>query len=60
MNLDNISNQIYIVAFNEAKLQGHEFVTPEHILYSALLFDCGKDILENSGAEITSRFKRIF
>ena len=52
MNLDNISNQIYIVAFNEAKLQGHEFVTPEHILYSALLFECGKDILENSGADI--------
>ncbi len=30
MKLDNITNQIYIIAFNEAKLRSHEFVTPEH------------------------------
>lgn len=52
MKLDNITNQIYIIAFNEAKLRRHEFVTPEHFLYAALLFDSGKEILENSGAEV--------
>jgi len=52
MKLDNITNQIYIIAFNEAKLRGHEFVMPEHFLYAALLFDAGKEIIENSGANI--------
>lgn len=49
MKLDNISNQVYIVAVNEANLQSHEYVTPEHFLYAALMFDIGKDIIENSG-----------
>ncbi len=54
MKLDNITNQIYIIAFNEAKLRSHEFVTPEHFLYAILLFDSGKEIIENSGADISS------
>lgn len=54
MKLDNITNQIYIIAFNEAKLRSHEFVTPEHFLYAVLLFDSGKEILENSGADAAS------
>jgi len=54
MKLDNITNQIYIIAFNEAKLRSHEFVTPEHFLYAVTLFDSGKEILENSGADVTS------
>lgn len=52
MEMDNISNQIYFVAHNEAKLKSHEFVTPEHFLYAALLFDEGKSIIENSGGDI--------
>lgn len=52
MNFDNITNQIYIVAINEAKLQGHEYITPEHFLYAMLLFDIGKEILEQSGIDI--------
>lgn len=59
MNLDNITNQIYIVAFNEAKLQGHEFLTPEHILYATLLFDFGKNILEKSGVNIKNTIKDL-
>ena len=54
MKLDNITNQIYIIAFNEAKLRSHEFVTPEHFLYAVLLFDSGKEIIENSGANTSS------
>ncbi|MCL2702427.1 MAG: AAA family ATPase [Defluviitaleaceae bacterium] len=52
MKLDSISNQIYIVAFNEAKMQLHEFLTPEHFLYAALMFDAGKSMLEASGGVI--------
>ncbi|MDR1704275.1 MAG: AAA family ATPase [Clostridiales bacterium] len=52
MRLDNISNQIYIVAYNEAKLQSHEILTPEHFLYAAAMFDAGKSTLEESGGVI--------
>ncbi len=49
MNFDSITNQIYIVAFNEAKLQMHEYLCPEHILYSTLLFGLGREMIERSG-----------
>jgi len=52
MNLDTLTNQIYIVAFNEAKLQSHEYVTPEHFLYSMLLFDLSRDILKQSNVNV--------
>lgn len=52
MKLDNTSNQIYIIALNEAKLRRHEYIIPEHFLYASLLFDKGKELLENSGADI--------
>ena len=34
------------VAYNEAKASGHEFITPEHILYTALAFDNPREILK--------------
>lgn len=52
MKFDNITNQIYIIAVNEAKLQCHEYVTPEHFIYAMILFDAGKNILENCGADV--------
>ncbi|MCL2708627.1 MAG: AAA family ATPase, partial [Defluviitaleaceae bacterium] len=52
MKLDTLTNQVYVVAFNEARLQGHEYVTPEHFLYSALMFDLGKEIVAESGGRL--------
>lgn len=52
MKLDSISHQIYIVARNEAKLQSHEYVTPEHFLYAAIMFDAGREILAGSGGHV--------
>ena len=52
MNLDSFAGQVYVVSVNEARLQGHEFVTPEHFLYSALMFDAGKEIINVSGGNI--------
>ncbi|MCL2455931.1 MAG: AAA family ATPase [Defluviitaleaceae bacterium] len=49
MKLDNLVSQIYVVAVNEARLHGHEYVMPEHFLYSALMFDDGKEVVENGG-----------
>ena len=51
MHLDTFAGQVYVVTVNEARLQGHEFVTPEHFLYSALMFDVGKEIVEASGGD---------
>ncbi len=52
MKLDSICNQIYIVALNEAKMQNHEYLTPEHFLYAGLMFDCGRELIERSGGDI--------
>jgi len=37
-------------AYSEAKASGHEFITPEHILHTALTFDNPREILMNCGA----------
>ncbi len=52
MNLDNIADKIIYAAYNEAKFRNHEYFTPEHILYSSLFFDEGKDIILNCGGDI--------
>jgi ATP-dependent Clp protease ATP-binding subunit ClpA len=52
--LDDISNKIIIAAYNEAKKNSHEYMTPEHILFSSLFFKEGFEIIENSGGDIPS------
>ncbi|MCL2387081.1 MAG: AAA family ATPase [Defluviitaleaceae bacterium] len=52
MKLDNLTSQIYVVAVNEARLHGHEYVMPEHFLYSALMFDDGKDVVRGGGGNL--------
>lgn len=52
MELDSTSNRIITAAYNEAKFQKHEFLTPEHLLYSALFFDEGCEVIENCGGDI--------
>ncbi|MCL1843018.1 MAG: AAA family ATPase [Defluviitaleaceae bacterium] len=54
MKLDNLVSQIYVVAVNEARLHGHEYVMPEHFLYSALMFDDGKELVKNGGGNLES------
>ena len=38
-------------AYREAKDKGHEFITPEHLLYSALFFDSPRLLLEACDAD---------
>jgi len=40
-----------MAAYTEANTRSHEFVTPEHLLYSALLFEEGADIIRNCGGD---------
>jgi len=51
MKLDNLVSQIYVVAVNEARLHGHEYVMPEHFLYSALMFDDIKEFVKSGGGD---------
>ncbi len=38
-------------AYHEAKNKGHEYITPEHLLYTALGFDDPRFILESCDAD---------
>lgn len=46
-------------AYQEAKLKKHEYLTPEHVLYSALFFDQPRFILEECGADPDEVLKNI-
>ena len=52
MKLDNTTDTVIIAAYNEAKLQNHEYFTPEHVLYSSLFFNEGREIIENCGGNL--------
>ncbi len=52
MKLDRKLNNIILGAFYEAKQGKHEFVTPEHVLYSLLFSQEGMEIIEGVGGNI--------
>ena len=52
MNISRHVQAIISAAYNEAKLRGHEYLTPEHILYAALSFEEVQIILSGSGANL--------
>jgi ATP-dependent Clp protease ATP-binding subunit ClpA len=54
MRLDSETDKILTAAYNEAKFRNHEYFTPEHLLYSSLFFDEGKDIIENCSGDVES------
>jgi len=63
MKLDALSGQVYTVAVNEANLNSHEYITPEHFLYAVLMFEAGREIIKESGGSvsaITDELSRFF
>lgn len=52
MKLDHVTDKIITAAYNEARYRNHEYLTPEHILYSSLFFDEGREIVENCGGDV--------
>ncbi|APM39599.1 ATP-dependent Clp protease ATP-binding subunit ClpA [Clostridium kluyveri] len=52
MKLDKIVNEIITAAYNEARYCKHEYFTPEHVLYAALFFPEGIDIIESCGGNV--------
>jgi len=59
MRVSEELNNILIASFNEAKTRTHEYVTPEHLLYSSLFFDTGQDIIESLGGNIDSLKRQL-
>jgi len=52
LKLDRQLNSVILGAFYEAKQGKHEFVTPEHVLYSLLFSPEGRDIIEGVGGDV--------
>ncbi|MFO7734669.1 MAG: Clp protease N-terminal domain-containing protein, partial [bacterium] len=52
MKLEKDLNRVIASAFYEAKQKRHEYVTPEHLLYSALHSEQGRDIISSLGGDI--------
>jgi ATP-dependent Clp protease ATP-binding subunit ClpA len=52
MKINRHVQAIINAAYNEAKIRGHEYLTPEHILYAALAFDEVQEILIACGANL--------
>ncbi|MGL4370443.1 MAG: ATP-dependent Clp protease ATP-binding subunit ClpA [Spirochaetota bacterium] len=52
MEIDNELNLILSAAFREAKFRNHEYLTPEHLLYSSLFFESGASIIKGCGGDI--------
>ncbi|MCX5845079.1 MAG: ATP-dependent Clp protease ATP-binding subunit ClpA [Deltaproteobacteria bacterium] len=58
MKISESLNQIIMAAYAEANTRSHEFVTPEHLLYAALFFDDGAEIIQRCGGD-PEHLKRV-
>ena len=52
MELNDVLNEIFAAAYNEAKTNNHEYFTAEHVLYASLFFHEGVDIIESCGGNV--------
>src|SRR3989339_1937566 len=59
MKISENLNRIIMAAYAEANVRLHEFITPEHLLYSSLFFDEGRDLILNCGGDPTRLKKAL-
>ncbi len=59
MEINAELNQIIIAGYNEAKERRHEYITPEHLLYAALYFDRGQEIISRCGGDLNRLKERL-
>ncbi|MCY6356121.1 ATP-dependent Clp protease ATP-binding subunit ClpA [Clostridium sp. ZS2-4] len=52
MKIDSLLDEIFTAAYSEAKIAGHEYFTPEHILFASLFFDEGTELIKSCGGNI--------
>ncbi len=58
MKISESLNQVIMAAYAEANTRSHEFVTPEHLLYAALFFDDGAEIIQKCSGD-PEHLKRV-
>jgi len=54
MDISRDLNEIIMAAYREAESKGHEYLTPEHVLYASLFFDRGREIILACGGNVES------
>ncbi len=54
MDISAELNEIIVAAYREAESRGHEYLTPEHVLYASLFFDRGREIILACGGNVES------
>jgi len=52
MDISSELNEIIVAAYHEAESRGHEYLTPEHVLYASLFFDRGREIILSCGGNV--------
>ena len=52
MDISRELNEIIVAAYREAETRNHEYLTPEHVLYAALFFDRGREIILSCGGSV--------
>jgi ATP-dependent Clp protease ATP-binding subunit ClpA len=59
MDISSDLNQIIIAAYKEAESRNHEYLMPEHVLYAALFFDRGREIVLKCGGNVRALLEDI-
>ena len=59
MDISTELNQIIVAAYREAESRGHEYLTPEHVLYASLFFDRGREIVLACGGNVEELTKEL-
>ena len=59
MDISKELNEIIVAAYREAESRGHEYLTPEHVLYASLFFDRGREIILSCGGNVEGLSKDL-
>src|SRR5271157_2419190 len=59
MDISAELNEIIVAAYREAESRGHEYLTPEHVLYASLFFDRGREIILACGGNVDTLAKDL-
>ena len=59
MDISRELNEIIVAAYREAESRGHEYLTPEHVLYASLFFDRGREIILSCGGNVEGLSKDL-
>ncbi|MGO9309419.1 MAG: ATP-dependent Clp protease ATP-binding subunit ClpA [Spirochaetia bacterium] len=59
MDISRDLNEVIVAAYREAESRGHEYLTPEHVLFASLFFDRGREIILACGGSVESLSKDL-